>query len=275
MRTTIQLGMITATVLLITAVALGVPQQGQLSITDGPRIEDVSARSAEIAWTTSTGGSSVIRYGTDPNNLNQTAQSAYSPARGPGEHATHRVKIANLQPNTTYYFVVDSGQGQNMGGEAKSALGQFMTSGSGSSDKVPLYRAFSQSANRHLFTPSYQELRSAESNYGYQDEGVAGYVQRKQTDGTEPLYRIFVSAGNDHFYTANAAERTKVLSGGGTRDEGIVGYIATSQVPGTTPLFRLQAQGQHFYTADANERQRLLRQGVWNDEGIVGYVWQH
>ncbi len=246
----------------------------QMTITDGPRIEDVSATSAEIAWTTSTGGSSVIHYGTDPNNLNQTAESPYVQGRAGNGHATHRVRIPNLQPNTTYYFVVDSGQGQGNGGEIKSQVGQFQTSGSGSSDKVPLYRAFSPTG-AHLFTTSYQEYQNVISQNGYKDEGVAGYIARKQAAGTEPFYRLFNASTNDHLYTADATEKQNQLASGNYKDEGVAGYIATSQQSGTSPLYRLiNGSNQHFYTADASERQRDLQQG-WKDEGVAGYIWQH
>ncbi len=102
---------------------------GQLQITDGPRVEYVGNNSAEIAWTTSTGGSSIIHYGTDPNNLNQTAESPYAKSDAPpaGQHAVHRVTIKNLQPNTTYYFAVESGQGQGSGTDVKSPVQQFRT----------------------------------------------------------------------------------------------------------------------------------------------------
>jgi phosphodiesterase/alkaline phosphatase D-like protein len=115
-----------AALLLVTAATA---QSSPLTITDGPRVEYVGHDKAEIAWTTSTGGSSVIRYGTNPNSLNQTAQSAYSnsDASPAGQHAVHRVTVKNLQPNTTYYFMVDSGQGQGTGTEAKSSIGQFTT----------------------------------------------------------------------------------------------------------------------------------------------------
>lgn len=120
-----------AALLLVTAASA---QTAPLSITDGPRIEYVGHDKAEIAWTTSTGGSSVIHYGTNPNSLNQTAQSAYSNSDAPpaGAHAVHRVTVKNLQPNTTYYFMVDSGQGQGTGTEAKSSIGQFTTKPEGS-----------------------------------------------------------------------------------------------------------------------------------------------
>ncbi len=97
-----------------------------VKITDGPRVEGASPTSATIAWTTNTGGSSVIHYGTDAKNLNQTAESPYAD----NEKTTaqnHRVQIHNLKPNTTYYFIVDSGQGEDTGTEAKSSVQQFTT----------------------------------------------------------------------------------------------------------------------------------------------------
>lgn len=120
------LSILGTTALLLVAIAAAAQQPQPLTITDGPRVEYAGVNNAEIAWTTSTGGSSVIHYGTDPNNLNQTAQEPYQSGQGP-RHVTHRVSIRNLQPNTTYYFMVDSGQGQGTGTEVKSPVGQFTT----------------------------------------------------------------------------------------------------------------------------------------------------
>ncbi len=118
-----------AVVLSLTMKAEG--QQHQLTITHGPNIEYIGPHSAEIAWTTSTGGSSIVRYGNNPNNLNQAAEAPY--ARGQGSaHVTHRVTIRNLQPSTKYFFVVDSGQGQGTGTEAKSQVQSFTTKAAGS-----------------------------------------------------------------------------------------------------------------------------------------------
>jgi len=97
-----------------------------VKITDGPRVEGVGKDWAVIAWTTNTGSSSVVRYGTDQNNLNQTAQSRYADNDKPSGE-THRVRITNLKPNTNYHFIVDSGQGEGTGTEAKSSIGQFTT----------------------------------------------------------------------------------------------------------------------------------------------------
>ncbi len=97
-----------------------------MKITDGPKVEGVGPNWAIVAWTTNTGGSSVVRYGTDANSLTQTAEAPYSDnEKSKGQN--HRVHINNLKPNTKYYFVADSGQGEGTGTEAKSSVADFTT----------------------------------------------------------------------------------------------------------------------------------------------------
>ena len=104
----------------------GAQQPAAVKITNGPVVEGVGDTWAVIAWTTNTGGSTIVRYGTDQNKLSQTAEAPY--ANNPQTQAqNHRVRVTNLQPNTTYFFIVDSGQGEGTGTEAKSAIGQFKT----------------------------------------------------------------------------------------------------------------------------------------------------
>jgi phosphodiesterase/alkaline phosphatase D-like protein len=95
-------------------------------ITAGPRIEQVTNTGATIAWTTNTGGSSVIRYGTDPNHLDRTAESPYAD-REHRDYQTHRVELKNLRPNTTYYYRVISGQGEGTGTSDRSRVEEFRT----------------------------------------------------------------------------------------------------------------------------------------------------
>ena len=99
-----------------------------VKITNGPKVEGVGPTWAVIAWTTNEASSSVVRYGTDSNSLNQTAQSAYSD-NDKAKAQNHRVRINNLKPNTKYYFVADSGQGEGTGTESKSSVGEFTTKG--------------------------------------------------------------------------------------------------------------------------------------------------
>jgi phosphodiesterase/alkaline phosphatase D-like protein len=82
----------------------------QLSITNGPVVEHVADTNATVAWSTNLPASTIVKYGTDQNNLNQTAQEAWG-------QTTHRVQLKNLQPNTQYYFSVHSAQGRNAPGQ--------------------------------------------------------------------------------------------------------------------------------------------------------------
>ena len=99
----------------------GFQNNQQVRIVDGPRIEFLAQDHAVIAWTTNAPSSAVVKYGTDQNNLSQTAQE-------PWGQTTHRVTVRGLKPQATYYFTVESGQAQNGGGgEAKSQVGMFQT----------------------------------------------------------------------------------------------------------------------------------------------------
>src|SRR5580765_305686 len=102
------------------------PKAQAVKITDGPRVEGTGPTWAVIAWTTNTGGSTVVRYGTDANNLSQTAKAAYADNEKT-KAQNHRVHLKNLKPNTKYFFVADSGQGEGTGTEAKSPVGEFTT----------------------------------------------------------------------------------------------------------------------------------------------------
>ncbi len=95
-------------------------QNQAVQITNGPTIENVTPNSAILAWSTNTGSSAIVHFGTDPNNLNMTAESPWS-------NGTHRVNLNNLQPGMTYYYQVESTQGQGTGTGAMSSVGQFQT----------------------------------------------------------------------------------------------------------------------------------------------------
>lgn len=122
-----------ATALMLGVFAFAAPGQGTqaIQITDGPRVEGTGDTWAVIAWTTNAGGSSTVNYGTDANNLSQTAQQDYQGEKVHKGKVTHRVHVKNLQPNTTYYFRVDSGQGSGTGTQAQSSIMNFRTKGPG------------------------------------------------------------------------------------------------------------------------------------------------
>src|SRR5206468_13032668 len=99
-----------------------------LKIVDCPRVEGTGKNWAMIAWTTNTGGGTVVKYGTDRNNLSQTAQAPYADSNKlKTGHEVHRVKVSGLKPGTQYYFMIDSAHGEGTGSEAKSSVQEFTT----------------------------------------------------------------------------------------------------------------------------------------------------
>jgi Phosphodiesterase/alkaline phosphatase D len=106
----------------------------QVRIIDGPRIEFIGQNEAVIAWTTNVPSSAIVRYGTSPNSLTQTAEERWG-------QTTHRVAVRSLRPNATYYFTVQSGQAQNgAGAVAQSQPGMFQTSVGPEGLKIPYQR---------------------------------------------------------------------------------------------------------------------------------------
>jgi phosphodiesterase/alkaline phosphatase D-like protein len=100
-------------------------------ITQGPEIERADHDFAIIRWTSNNPGGSpehygIVRYGTDPTKLNQTAKS---PIRlNPGHSYTvFRVRMDGLKPRTTYYYTVDSMEANGQGDRVKSAVKHFTT----------------------------------------------------------------------------------------------------------------------------------------------------
>src|ERR1700720_707294 len=115
------------TVVVAYATAAPAPQAGQdIRITNGPVIEEATSNAAVVAWSTDVPSSSRVWYGTERNNLTHSAEAADNGSK------THRVRIYNLRPNTTYYFQVESSQRRGNRGEAESAgVRSFRTTASG------------------------------------------------------------------------------------------------------------------------------------------------
>jgi len=100
-------------------------------ITRGPEIERAEANFAMVRWDSNNPGGSpvhlgIVRYGTDPENLRQTASS---PIRlNPGHsHTAFRVRLDGLQPRTTYYYRVDSMEANGKADGVKCTLRHFTT----------------------------------------------------------------------------------------------------------------------------------------------------
>ena len=101
-------------------------------IVTGPALESATRNTAIITWTANTSGGTVthygiVRYGTDPRNLDHTARSPNRWSRSLPD-VTCRVRIDGLTPRTTYYFTVDVALADGIGMGLKSSVNQFTTS---------------------------------------------------------------------------------------------------------------------------------------------------
>jgi phosphodiesterase/alkaline phosphatase D-like protein len=101
----------------------------RVRITEGPTIESAARNLIIITWTSNNPGGTdehfgVVHYGTDPEHLTQTAKS---PVRLNQNHAltVFRVRVDGLKPQTTYYYTVDSMQGNGKSDGVKSAVNHF------------------------------------------------------------------------------------------------------------------------------------------------------
>jgi hypothetical protein len=95
------------------------PSQRCVEITDRPVVVHIDEGSAVIWWDTDVASSSVVRYGTSPAELEQSAKQ-------PGSSTRHSVHLVNLRSHTSYYFRAESAcSGKD---PTISQLGTFTTS---------------------------------------------------------------------------------------------------------------------------------------------------
>jgi hypothetical protein len=102
-----------------------------VEIKQGPTLESATDDLVIVRWTSNNPGGSddhfgVVHYGTDPKQLNKTAKSH---VRLNQEHpeTIFRVRLDRLSPRTTYYYTVDSMEGNGKSDEVKSPVNHFTT----------------------------------------------------------------------------------------------------------------------------------------------------
>src|ERR1700730_11634638 len=105
----------------------------RVRITQGPELESANDNSAIIRWKSNNPGGAdehfgVVRYGTSPKELNQTAKS-HIRLNQTHSYTVFRVRVDGLAPRTTYYYTVDSMEANGKGDGVKSVVKRFTTSG--------------------------------------------------------------------------------------------------------------------------------------------------
>jgi hypothetical protein len=111
------------------------PKAAHVQIIKGPALEISHDELAIIRWTsTNPGGDddhwAVAHYGTDPNDLSQTAKNHIRLNQGHPE-TVFRVRMMGLQPATTYYYKVTSMGYDGVSDGVESSVHQFTTAAPG------------------------------------------------------------------------------------------------------------------------------------------------
>ncbi len=107
----------------------------RVQITKAPELELAMDHLTIIRWTTNNPGGSdvhygVVHYGTDPEDLSQTAKSPIRLNQG-HPYTIFRVRMEGLKPRTTYYYRVTSEDSNGQSDGVKSAVNKFTTPGPG------------------------------------------------------------------------------------------------------------------------------------------------
>ena len=106
-----------------------------IEILKGPALEIAHDDLAIIRWTsTNPGGDdehfAVAHYGTDPEDLSQTAKSHIRLNRGHAE-TIFRVRMQGLKPQTTYYYKVTSMGADGRSDGVESSVNHFTSAAPG------------------------------------------------------------------------------------------------------------------------------------------------
>ena len=108
-----------------------VNKAARVQITEGPTLESFRDDVAIITWTSNNPGGAdehfgIVSYGTDRNQLNQTAKSHIRLNRN-HPYTVFRVRVEGLKPGITYYYTVDSMGGDGTRDGVESTVYQFTT----------------------------------------------------------------------------------------------------------------------------------------------------
>src|SRR5260370_2227298 len=107
------------------------PAHNVAQITAAPELESTNESIAIIRWTTTNPGGTdlhygIVHYGTEAMNLSQVAKS---PNRRNPSHPDmiFRVRIGGLNPQTTYYYTVESTGATGVNDGVSSQIRTFKT----------------------------------------------------------------------------------------------------------------------------------------------------
>ncbi len=180
---------------------------------------DTSASGSSASTASTTSSSTAPMTASSANQSGMVANSSVGPHTQNGRVTLYRAVNPTNGAHTFTSSQSEVPSGFTVQGVAGYLVGKDVGSGT-----APLY-AMTSSTGDYFYTTDAREHANAQTQYGYTDKGIIGYIATTQQTGTVPLYRMLGPNGQ-HFYTTDQSERTGAL-GAGWKDEGITGYIWT------------------------------------------------
>lgn len=220
----------------------------------------ITPDSAVVRWGTSALRNSLVRFGTDPNNLNRTAKNS-------AKVYQHEVKLTGLTPATTYYYSVGHqnstgthvlSAGNNYFFKTQPPVGSAMPtriwvigdSGRGNLDQIKVYEGYKK------FTGDrYTDLWLMLGDNAYYEGSYQEYQDRFFNIYT-PLLRqtvVWPSLGNHDGYSVNTPAQTGSYYENFTLPAaGEAGGVAS----GTEAYYSYNYGNIHFVVLDAHDVDR-------------------
>jgi len=94
------------------------PTVREVKVTNGPVVQSLTDTTAVITWSTNVSADTLLHYGKNSDNLDRVE-------REPWGGLTHRVRLIQLTPDTTYYYRVGTSAVQ--AAEPMAATASFRT----------------------------------------------------------------------------------------------------------------------------------------------------
>ncbi|CAA7262499.1 unnamed protein product [Cyclocybe aegerita] len=113
----------------------------------------------------------------------------------------------------------------NLGFTAEGTAAYVFPGTTGSDGAIPFYGLWAPDRLDHFYTTAAADVTSSIRLYGYEYEGIVGYIYQNANCGGVPLYRLYSASNTDHFYTTSASERDTAINHLEYADEGITGYV--------------------------------------------------
>ena len=154
----------------------------------------------------------------------------------------------------------------------------------------PVYRFYSPSLLKHLFTIDENEKEHLISNAAdvWRFEGIAYYAFHPhlynedsllQKNTLKTVHRFYSEGLQTHLFTTDENERDHLIANAADvwRHEGVAFYVTEGYQEATLPVYRFYSEALmvHLFTLDENEKNHLIENAseVWRFEGIAYYSY--